>query len=71
MPAIALKAHYNGQHILLDEQYDLPVNARLLVTVLPADSDSDKEPWFALAKESLALAYSDNEPEYTLDDLKQ
>lgn len=34
MPSIALRAHYDGNQILLDEEFALPVNAQLIVTVL-------------------------------------
>ena len=43
MPTIALQAHYDGQRIVLDEPYDLPVNASLMVTLLPASSEADSE----------------------------
>ena len=36
MPTIQLKAHFDGQAIQLDEQFDLPCDAQLLVTVLPS-----------------------------------
>lgn len=36
MPTIHLKAHFDGQAIQLDEQFDLPRDAQLLVTVLPS-----------------------------------
>ena len=36
MPTIHLKAHFDGQVIHLDEQFELPRDARLLVTVLPS-----------------------------------
>ena len=44
MPAIAIKAHDDGQQILLDEKFDLPVNAQLLITVLPIKANSNPEP---------------------------
>jgi len=34
MPTVTLKAHYDGERIQLDEPFDLPRNALLLVTVL-------------------------------------
>jgi len=34
MPSITLKAHYDGQSKLLDEPYELPRNARLLITMV-------------------------------------
>ncbi|HEV7402555.1 MAG TPA: hypothetical protein VGO11_06510 [Chthoniobacteraceae bacterium] len=35
MPTITLKAHYDGEHIVLDEPSDIPLNAPLLVTLVP------------------------------------
>ena len=67
MSAITLKAHYDGQHILLDEPFDLPINTALMVTI----ALSENEQWTALSLQSLASAYFDNEPEYSLDDIKQ
>lgn len=70
MPVSALKAHYDGQHILLDAPFDLPVNAQLLITVLPSERESDLESWLTIASESLARAYGDEEPEYSSEDVK-
>ncbi len=42
MPTVALQAHYDGEHIVLDEPYDLPPHASLMVTLLPA---TDGEPF--------------------------
>ncbi len=36
MPTIRLKAHFDGLAIQLDEQFELPRDAQLLVTVLPS-----------------------------------
>ena len=74
MSAVTLKAHYDGAHIVLDEPFDLPANASLAVTVLdPAainDNDQERQHWAALGAQGLARAYGDDEPEYTLADLK-
>ena len=73
MPTAILKAHYDGEHIVLDEPFALPLNASLAVTVLSlstAKHDSERAEWAALSAQSLARAYGDDEPEYTLDDLK-
>jgi hypothetical protein len=43
MPTIAIQAHYDGEKIVLDEPVNLPANASLIVTVLPAVSDSEFE----------------------------
>ena len=73
MSTAILKAHFDGEHIVLDEPFPLPLNALLAVTVLSPSTpehDSERAEWAALSAQSLARAYGDNEPEYTLDDLK-
>jgi hypothetical protein len=70
MPAISLRAHYDGTAIRLDEPYELPRDAQLLVTVLaPVASDDERTAWGTLAAEGLAGAYGDNEPEYSSADI--
>jgi hypothetical protein len=57
MPTIALQAHYDGQHVILDEPHDLPPNASLMVTVLPsADSDSE-DGWLRAVASNDAFAF--------------
>lgn len=70
MEPITLKAHFNGQQIVLDEPYELPQNSPLIVTVLPADDEDERADWARAAMASLARAYSDDEPEYSLADVK-
>ncbi len=70
MPTVALKAHFDGERIVLDEPFNLLPHSQLIVTVLP-EPDSQRAQWEALAMESLARAYGPNEPEYTLDDIKR
>jgi hypothetical protein len=71
MPAISLKAHFDGKAIQLDEPYELPRDAPLLVTILaPACSDSPLPGWGQLSANGLARAYSDNEPEYSATDIR-
>jgi len=58
MPTVTLQAHYNGRHIVLDEPYDLPANAPLMVTLLPAPVDTDsEESWLRAASSSDAFAF--------------
>jgi len=73
MPPVILKAHYDGEHIVLDEPFVLPPGAPLAVTVLSTTApevDSERAEWAALSVRSLARAYGDGEPEYTLADLR-
>jgi hypothetical protein len=59
MPAIALQAHYDGEHIVLDEPYDLPANAnREGSSVTIRTSGADSEPaWLRAAASSEAFAF--------------
>ena len=72
MPAVTLKAHYDGQRILLDEPFEIPPNTPLMVTVLsPGDAGPAAADWPVIAREALARAYGDHEPDYTDADLRR
>ena len=58
MPTVALRAHYDGERIILDEPYELPANSSLMVTVLPVSPDGDSESaWLRAAMSSDAFAF--------------
>jgi hypothetical protein len=66
MNAVALKAHYDGEQICLDEPYPLVAGERLLVVVPDAsDLDTFRAEWLAASQEWLARAYDDDEPDYS------
>lgn len=71
MPSVTLKAHYDGERIQLDEPFDLPRNALLLVTVLLPQGDGDRVAWLAASSAALARAFGDNEPDYTQADIRR
>ena len=58
MHTVAIRAHYDGERIILDEPYEIPANSNLVVTVLPVapDGDSEKE-WLRAAMTSDAFAF--------------
>lgn len=62
-------AHFDGEHILLDVDVELEPNARLLVTVLPKDSEHDE--WLDLSRRSLQGAYENDEEDYSRDLIKE
>ena len=70
MRTVSLKAHYDGKTIQLDEPFDLLPNTRLMVTVLPPMTDTDREDWSNLAVANLARAYGDDEPEYSVTNVR-
>lgn len=71
MESITLRAHFDGRQILLDEPFPLEPNTKLIVTVIPDSSDQERDDWGRLAPQNLARAYGPDEPEYSLDDIKE
>lgn len=68
---INLRAHFDGEKILLDEPFNLDPNTKLIITVLPKNYDEEREQWILLSQENLERAFGKNEPEYTMDLLKE
>lgn len=72
MSSIALRAHYDGEKIVLDEPFDLETDAQLLVVVVPMEQEADDwQYWLQLSAQGLARAYADDEPEYDLSKVKE
>jgi hypothetical protein len=70
METKTLRAHFDGSQILLNEPFELEPNTELIVMVGPT-LDEEGEDWTRLSLQSLARAYSDDEPEYSLDVIKE
>jgi hypothetical protein len=70
MPAVTLRAHYNGDRILLDEPFEIPPNARLMVIVLPSLDAVVGDDWVMAARRGLGAAYGPDEPEYDVSDIR-
>ena len=74
-----LRAHFDGEKIVLDEPADLQPDTNLIVTVLSdsqrnggADGiDKVHEDWSQVSLRELEYAYGDDEPEYGLELLKE
>ena len=64
-----IPAHFDGQHILLDEAVELEPNTKLLVTVLPKDEEIEEG--LALSDKRLEDAYDEHEEEYPLELIKK
>lgn len=72
MNTITLPAHFDGEQIRLDIPFVLAPNTRLIVTILPQSlSDEEQSAWHLLSAVGLAAAYGDDEPEYSLDLVKE
>ena len=62
----------DATHLELSEPIDLPPGRRLVVSGLEADEQvEERQGWLAASEESFLAAYSDSEPEYSLDLVKE
>ncbi len=71
MATIAIPAHFDGKQIVLDEPYNLPTNANLLVTLLPdSGADMREDVWLKAVAKSDAFAFLADPAEdiYTITD---
>ncbi len=70
MENITLRAHYDGTQIQLDEPFELQPNTKLLVTIIQS-SDSENQDWLKFSAQGLGAAYRDDEPEYSINLIKE
>lgn len=67
-----IRAHFDGEQIRLDEPCQLELDTQLLIVVLPKQSpDDEQEDWLRLSQQALENAYGEDEPEYSLDAMKE
>ena len=76
MHAITLSAKCIKNQIVLSEPIPISENAELLVTILPSEKKTEsgnafEQDWAYIGAVGLNLAYSEDEPEYTLGMLKR
>ena len=72
MKTTTLRAHFDGEHIRLDEPFELEPDTPLTVTIWPkAVEDEEREDWLLIAGAGLERAYGEDEPDYPLSLLKE
>ena len=69
---ISLSAHYDGKSIVLDDEYPLAPETKLLVTVIAnKDEDSlsaERRAWSAKGRQAMSRVFGNDEPEYSAAD---
>lgn len=60
--------HFDGTRVLLDEPCELKPNTKVIITVVEDDENADL---YLLGKKSFARACADDEPEISLDRIKE
>lgn len=71
MPAVTLKADYDGERIILDEPFEILHDSLLVVNVLPVSEALGGEDRILAAQKALSGAYGTDEPEYGMEDLRR
>jgi hypothetical protein len=78
MNPIMLRVHFDGANMVLDEPANLKPDTQLLVTVLPTTNhgesaafDEERDDWIKLSLMALESAYGNDEPEYSMDMIKE
>jgi hypothetical protein len=67
-----IRAHYDGEQIRFDEPCQLAPDTKLLVVVVPSQPDEgESDDWSVLSLQGLEAAYGSEEPEYSLEALKE
>ena len=69
MATLTIRAHFNGTNVVFDEAADLEPNTKLLVTVVDAETESERTEWANFSANGLNEGYGDDEPEYTIANL--
>lgn len=71
MKAIALRAHFDGEHIQLDEPCQLAPDTPLMIIVRRQEGEDEQDEWGVAAGLLMESAYGEDEPEYPLDLIKE
>lgn len=64
-----IRAHFDGEHIKLDDPVELQRNTRLLVTVVP--NDEEHETWLRVMAAQLESAYNGAGDDYPIESIKE
>ena len=60
----------DSRHLKLKKPIKIPPGSTVMITIEPADVVADYQEWYLLSSQSLADAYGEDEPEYSLDLIK-
>lgn len=67
---LTVGAHFDGEHIVLDTPVTLTPQMRLVVQIISPREASELAELVPLAEAGINRAYGEDEPEYTLDDVR-
>ena len=69
---VSLSAHYDGKTIVLDDDYPLQADTKLLVTVISTvggeEAQNERRAWSMHSKQAMSRVFGNDEPEYSTAD---
>ena len=60
----------DSRHLKLKRPIKIAPGSTVLVTIEPAEGVTEDQEWYLLSSQSLEEAYSENEPDYSLERIK-
>ena len=60
----------DARHLQLNQPIPIPAGSIVLVTIVSPE-ESERQAWYALSAQSLAAAYGDDEPDYSVRLVKE
>jgi hypothetical protein len=58
-------------HLKLSHKLTLPPGARIFITISASDQVEEEQAWVRLAAQQLEMAYGEEEPDYSVQSIKQ
>ena len=60
----------DSRHLKLKKPIKIAPGSTVMITIEPAEGAAEEQEWYMLSSQSLEEAYSEDEPEYSLDRIK-
>lgn len=60
----------DSRHLKLKKPIKIAPGSTVLITIEPAEGVAEEQEWYVLSAQSLEEAYSENEPDYSLEKIK-
>jgi hypothetical protein len=60
----------DSRHLKLKKPVKIAPGSTVMITIEPAEGVAEDQEWYLLSSHSLEEAYSENEPDYSLDRIK-
>jgi len=60
----------DSRHLKLKKPINIAPGSKVMITIEPAEGVAEDQEWYLLSSQGLEEAYSENEPDYSLERIK-